>query len=103
MGLAVEELAASPAKRRVVVLVGDGDNNWVARFDPEQADAAAKQAGVVVYTLLVGKAGLGGMTIDPATFKRISATTSGAFYPATDPVTFERGLTAVRKQLDAQP
>lgn len=106
LGLAVDELATSSAKRKVVVLVGDGDNNWVARFDPEQAAAAAKKAGVVVYTLLVGNdstADFGGMSTNPATFKSIAATTSGAYYPAIDPATFDRGLAAVRTKLDAQP
>jgi Ca-activated chloride channel family protein len=106
LGLAVDELATSTAKRKVVVLVGDGDNNWVTRFDPDQAAAAAKKAGVVVYTLLVGNdstADFGGMSTSPSTFKSIAATTSGAYYAAIDGATFERGLAAVRTKLDAQP
>ncbi|MEO8841777.1 MAG: VWA domain-containing protein [Kofleriaceae bacterium] len=106
LGLAVDELATSTAKRRVVVLVGDGDNNWVTRFDPDQAAAAAKQAGVIVYTLLVGNdstTDVGGMSTNPTTFKNIAATTSGAYYRATDPTTFARGLAAVRTKLDAGP
>jgi Ca-activated chloride channel family protein len=107
LGLAVDELATSTAKRKVVVLVGDGDNNWVTRFDPDQAAAAANKAGVAVYTLLVGNDSsadsFGGMSTNPATFKRIAATTSGAYYPAIDPATFERGLAAVRTKLDTHP
>jgi len=51
---AVDALGGSPKQRRVIVLIGDGDNNWVIRFDPEQAEALAKQAGVRVFTFLVG-------------------------------------------------
>jgi Ca-activated chloride channel family protein len=106
LGLAVDELATSSAKRKVVVLVGDGDNNWVTRFDPDQAAAAAKKAGVVVFTLLVGNdstADFGGMSTSPPTFKSIAATTSGAYNAATDSATFDRGLAAVRTKLDAHP
>lgn len=106
LGLAVDELATSTAKRRVVVLVGDGDNNWVTRYDPDQAAAAAKKAGVVVYTLLVGNnstGDFGGMSTNPATFRKISAATSGEYHPATDLATFDRGLAAVRAKLDAHP
>ena len=106
LGLAVDELATSTAKRRVVVLVGDGDNNWVTRLDPDQAAAAAKKAGVVVYTMLVGNdstADFGGMSTNPATFRSIAATTSGEYYPAIDAATFDRGLAAVRTKLDAHP
>jgi len=44
----------APAKSKVVILLSDGDSNWVTRFEPDEAARVAKDMGVKVYTVLVG-------------------------------------------------
>ena len=93
----------APAKSKVVILLSDGDTNWVTRFDPDQAAKAAKEMGVKVYTLLVGSESsdlFGGMSVNPATLRNIAATTGGEFFRAADYESFDRGFQTVRKKLD---
>ena len=48
VGAALDELRSSRRERRVVILISDGDYNWMTRATPEQAADEAKAAGVVV-------------------------------------------------------
>ena len=103
LALALAQLRRSDAKSKVVILLSDGDTNWVTRFDPDQAANAAKQMGVKVYTLLVGSESsdlFGGMSVNPATLRNIAATTGGEFFRAADYESFDRGFQTVRKKLD---
>jgi Ca-activated chloride channel homolog len=86
-----------------VVLLSDGDSNWVTKFDPDEAARAAQQLGVKVYTLLVGREEsdlFGGMSVNPATLRNIAAVTGGEFFRAVDYETFDQGFQTVRNNLD---
>jgi len=103
LALALAQLRRSDAKSKVVILLSDGDTNWVTRFDPDQAANAAKEMGVKVYTLLVGSESsdlFGGMSVNPATLRNIAATTGGEYFRASDYESFDHGFQTVRKKLD---
>ena len=103
LALGLAQLRRSDAKSKVVILLSDGDTNWVTRFDPDQAAQTAKEMGVKVYTLLVGSESsdlFGGMSVNPATLRNIAATTGGEFFRASDYESFDRGFQTVRKKLD---
>jgi len=94
---------STPAKSKVVILLSDGDSNWVTRFEPEDAAKLAKEMGVKVYTVLVGREDpdlFGGMSVNPATLRSIAAVTGGEFFRATDYESFDRGFQTVRSKLD---
>ncbi len=89
-------------KNKVVILLSDGDSNWVTRFEPDEAALEAQRMGVKVYTILVGREDgwFGGMSVNPATLRSIANLTGGEFFRATDYRTFDRGFQTVRNQLD---
>ncbi|HEX4422892.1 MAG TPA: VWA domain-containing protein [Kofleriaceae bacterium] len=93
----------APAKSKVVILLSDGDSNWVTRFEPDEAARVAKTMGVKVYTILVGREDadlFGGMSVNPETLRSIAALTGGEFFRATDYDSFDRGFQTVRDQLN---
>jgi Ca-activated chloride channel family protein len=93
----------APAKSKVVILLSDGDSNWVTRFEPDEAARVAKDMGVKVYTILVGREEsdlFGGMSVNPATLRSIAALTGGEFFRATDYDSFDKGFQTVRSKLD---
>jgi len=112
LGLALSQLRddrreaspdSAPAKSKVVILLSDGDSNWVTRFEPEDAAKLAKDMGVKVYTVLVGREEadlFGGMSVNPATLRSIAAMTGGEFFRATDYESFDHGFQTVRSKLD---
>lgn len=103
LALALAQLRRSDAKSKVVILLSDGDSNWVTRFEPEEAAATAKAIGVQVHTLLVGREDsdlYGGMSVNPDTLKGIAETTGGQFFRASDYESFDKGFQTVRNQLD---
>ncbi len=90
-------------RNKVVILLSDGDNNWVTRFNPDEAARTAREMGVQVYTVLVGREEsdlFGGMSVNPATLRNIAQITGGEFFRATDYESFDRGFQTVRKKLD---
>jgi len=90
-------------KNKVVILLSDGDSNWVTRFEPDEAARTAAAMGVKVYTILVGQESggwFGGMSVNPATLRSIASLTGGEFFRATDYESFDRGFQTVRNQLD---
>lgn len=98
LALAVEQLKGSQAKRKVIVLLADGETNMVARYDPAQAAALAKTAGVTVHTILVGSEATqdaGGMTADPKELQLVAKTTGGTFQRAIDTATFQKVLSSL--------
>lgn len=104
LALAVAQLRRSDAKSKVVILLSDGDSNWVTRFDPEQATEAAKKEKLIVNTVLVGREEsdlFGGMSVNPATLQGIARETGGEFYKATDYESFDRGFQTMRSKLDS--
>jgi Ca-activated chloride channel family protein len=103
LALAVAQLRRSDAKSKVVILLSDGDSNWVTRFDPDEAARAAQKMGIKVYTLLVGREEsdlFGGMSVNPATLRNIASLTGGEFFRASDYAAFDRGFQTVRTKLD---
>ena len=56
IGTALNRLKDSSAASRVVVLVTDGDNNS-GNISPKKAAEFAKELGVQVYTILIGRGG----------------------------------------------
>jgi Ca-activated chloride channel family protein len=84
-------------------LLSDGDSNEVTRFLPEEAAAAARQAGVKFYTVLVGAESddpFGEQSVNPATLRSIAQVTGGEFYRADNYAAFDRGFQRVRSVLD---
>lgn len=116
LATAVNRLRDSEAKSRVVILITDGDNN-AGNISPAQAAGIAKDLGIKVYTILIGKGGrvpyptgtdLFGRTtyepveidVNPELLQQIARLTGGAYYPATDRESLERGLNAVLDSLE---
>ncbi len=90
-------------RNKVVILLSDGDNNWVTKFNPDDASKAARDMGVQVYTVLVGREEsdlFGGMSVNPTTLRNIASNTGGEFFRATDYESFDRGFQTVRSKLD---
>jgi Ca-activated chloride channel family protein len=100
LAAALSELRSGNAKRQTVILISDGDYNWVTRFDPDQATAAAKAARVVVHTVLLGRDGPGGTpTTNPSLMRRIAVATDGTFYQAPDAAAVDRALDDIQTKL----
>ncbi len=105
LALAVNRLRDSKAKSKVVVLLTDGDNNR-GNIDPKEAAKLAKEYGIKVYTIQVGKGGLVDYPVDagmfgtvyqkveipvnPALLKEIAKTTGGKYFVATDASALKR-------------
>ena len=103
MTCSTDGYCVGPKKNKVVILLSDGDTNWVTRFEPDEAARVAKDMGVQVYTVLVGREEnnfFGGMSVNPETLRSVAALTGGEFFRATDYETFDRGFQAVRNKLD---
>ena len=95
--------AQNGKRNKVVILLSDGDSNWVTRFEPDEAARTAAKMNVKVYTVLVGREEndfFGGMSVNPATLRSIASLTGGEFFRATDYETFDKGFQAVRNKLD---
>ena len=116
LATAVNRLRESTAKSRVVILITDGDNN-AGNISPLQAAGIAKELGIKVYTILIGKGGrvpyptgtdLFGRTtyepveidVNPELLQQIAKTTNGSYYPATDKESLESGLRQVLDNLE---
>lgn len=116
LGTAVNRLRESDAKSRVVILITDGDNN-AGNLSPLQAAQIAKDLGIKVFTILIGKGGrvpyptgtdLFGRTtyepveidVNPDLLQQIAKATGGSYYPATDKESLEQGLHAVLDSLE---
>lgn len=101
MGLtnAVSRLTTSKAPSKVVILLTDGANN-AGDISPLTAAEIAKQKGVRVYTIAVGRQGMVRQPVgilpdgsyyyanvksdmDPATLKSIAKATGGLYYAAS--------------------
>ena len=116
LATAVNRLRESTAKSRVIILITDGDNN-AGNISPLQAAGIAKELGIKVYTILIGKGGrvpyptgtdLFGRTtyepveidVNPDLLQQIAKITSGSYYPATDKESLESGLRQVLDNLE---
>lgn len=100
IGLSVRTLRERPAGSRVLVLLTDGEDN-ASHIPPLEAAKLAKQYGIRIYTIGVGKNGPvpfpsrhGGygmveMSIDEDLLKEIALTTGGVYFRATDQNTLQ--------------
>ncbi|MCU0710775.1 MAG: VWA domain-containing protein [Pirellula sp.] len=112
LALSISQLKESKAKSKVVILLTDGDNN-AGVVDPREAAAIAKEFGIKVYTIGVGKNGivripredeLGRRILVPAQFRvdekllrEIADATGGVFFNAAD----SQGLIDVYAKIDS--
>lgn len=119
LATAVARLTESDAKSRVVILLTDGVNNS-GEVSPQMATEIAKQYGIRVYTIGVGKEGMAKypvmtpwgvqlqdvkVEIDEPLLKDIAQATGGKYFRATDNTTLaeiyneinqmETGLTTI--------
>lgn len=116
LATSLNRLRDSEAKSRVVVLITDGDNN-AGQISPMEAAEIAKQLGIKVFTVLVGKGGMvpfpAGtdffgkptyqdveMTVNPELLQNIAKLTGGTAYRATDRDTLAKGLADILNKLD---
>ena len=116
LATSVNRLRESDAKSRVIILITDGDNN-AGNISPNQAAQIAKEMGVKVYPILIGKGGrvpypmgtdLFGRTIyepveidvNPGLLQEIAKTTGGIYHSATDRQTLEQDLANVLDSLE---
>lgn len=118
LGTALNRLRESEAASRVIVLVTDGANTAGAgAITPKQAAQFAKELGVKVFTILIGRGGevpfpagqdMFGrpvfrnqvMRTDPVLLKSIADTTGGAAYVAKDSQELDEKLTEVLDTLE---
>jgi len=116
LATAVNRLRESDAKSKVVILLTDGDNN-AGNISPLQAAQIAKDIGIKVFTILIGRGGrvpyptgtdLFGRTlyeqveidVNPELLQQIAKSTGGTAYQATDRESLERGLSQVLDSLE---
>ena len=116
LATAVNRLRESDAKSKVIILLTDGDNN-AGNISPLQAAQVAKEMGIKVYPILIGKGGrvpypvgtdIFGrphyedveIDVNPELLQQIAKTTDGVYHSATDRATLEQGLSAVLDTLE---
>jgi len=99
VALAADRLRGANAKSKVIVLLTDGDNNAGA-VDPREAAAIAKESGIKLYTIGIGRNGVvpipqedefGNRVLVPAQFKideellrDMAQTGGGEYFHASD-------------------
>lgn len=112
---ALNRLRESEAKSKVVILITDGDNNS-GSLSPMQSAQLAKQLGIKVFTVMVGKGGrvpyptedpFGRTTYvemdiptNPELLKQIARDAGGTFYMATDRDSLRQSLQDILDSLE---
>jgi Ca-activated chloride channel family protein len=112
VALGIDRLRDSAAASKVMVLLTDGDNN-AGSIDPREAADIAKELGIKIYTIGIGRTGVvpmpqedefGRRVLVPARFKideellkEIADKTGGSYFHASD----SEGLVNVYSQIDA--
>jgi len=109
IALGVKKLRERPAGARVLVLIADGDNT-AGGFQPLEAAALARQAGVRIYVIGVGSEQnpipilhegrieyWDDLAMDETVLRQIAATTDGAYFRATD----TRALEEISRRIGA--
>jgi Ca-activated chloride channel homolog len=114
IAVGLDALLVAPPKRKVLVLLTDGNNEpAVPRpLDPEQASILARDLGVTIHTIAIGRPGGSTQGIDPGAklpvvtdvagpnlplLERLAQTTGGQFFAASS----ADALTAVFRSIDA--
>jgi Ca-activated chloride channel family protein len=107
IGLAVRTLRERPEGSRVLILLTDGEDN-ASSIPPLEAAKLAKQYGIKIYTIGIGKKGavpfptargyqMVTVSIDEELLKEIAEMTGGHYFSATD----KNGLEAVYSQINS--
>lgn len=107
VGLAVRTLRERPKGSRVLILLTDGEDN-ASRIAPLEAAKLAKQYGIKVYTIGIGKKGtvpfptpfgyqMVSVSLDEDLLKEIAVITDGQYFSATD----KSGLESIYAQINA--
>ena len=108
---ATDRLKGSEAKRRVLVLFTDGDNNVEAPISPSQAAKVAKTFDVVLYTVGIGsdrsvllldspfgkrlRSGVAGFNED--LLRQMADTTGGRYFEAQDAAAFHKVMEEINR------
>jgi len=110
LATAVNRLRDSDAKSKVIVLMTDGSNNR-GSIDPQKAATMAKEFGIKIYTVQVGRGGkvpypvktfgftrtqMVAIPVNPELLRSVAETTDGAFFVAGD----SKGLEQVFERID---
>lgn len=108
IGVGVKTLRERPAGSRVLILLTDGEDN-ASSIPPSEAAKLARQYGIRIYTIGIGKKGLvpfpnqfGGygmaeVSIDEDLLKDIAKETGGQYFSATN----KKMLSSIYAQIDA--
>jgi Ca-activated chloride channel family protein len=117
IGVCVRGLMDSNARSRAIILITDGKQQG-GNISPEQAAELAREEGLLLYSVLVGREGPVLMPdraprpgrptryvpqlqpVDPALLERISTRTGGQYYRAEDGLALERELNAILDDLE---
>ena len=99
LALGVDRLRNAKAKSKVLILLTDGDNNAGA-IDPREAATIARESGIKVYTIGLGRNGVvpfpqedefgkrvlvpAEFRIDEALLREMATTTNGEYFHASD-------------------
>lgn len=94
--LSTYRLKHSKAKSKVLLIITDGVSN-TGKIDVSTAASTAKQFGVKIYTIGIGKELPGAFQVDFESLDEISRRTGGLFYRATDPNEFAEVLNSIDK------
>lgn len=107
IGLSVRTLRERPEGSRVLVLLTDGEDN-ASSIPPLEAAKLAKQYGIRIYTIGVGRSGavpfptghggygMANVSIDEDLLKEIAALTGGQYFQATD----KKALESIYNKID---
>lgn len=97
IGMGVRTLREQPPGSRVLILLTDGEDN-ASSIPPLEAAKLAKQYGIRIYTIGIGKKGMvpfpnpfggysvGEVSIDEELLSEIAKETGGQYFSATDPI-----------------
>ncbi len=113
LALAVERLAASPARSKVAIVLTDGEDN-ASQVTPEEAAALARAESIKVYTIGAGTTGVAPLrltdpdtgqselvqvpvSIDEDLLKGMADATGGAYFRATDAAALEQVYAQIDK------
>jgi Ca-activated chloride channel family protein len=116
VGVALNRLRSSKAKSKVLILLTDGDSNS-GNISPDEAAEFARNMGVKVYAILMGRSeaapvqrgidlfgrplmGGGNFPVNPDLLKRMSQRTGGEFYLVSDRKSLERSFHAILDKLE---
>ena len=107
IGLAVRTLRTRPGDSKILVLLTDGEDN-ASSIPPLEAAKLAKQYGIRIYTVGIGKKGpvpfpsnfggymLGETAMDEELLKQMAEMTGGSYFLATD----KKALESIYNQID---